>query len=162
MKYIQLSGTLGKGKVAVVDDEDFDRAIKLKWYWLRGYAQSSANRIKGSKVRQSYFLHRFIMNAPRGFEVDHINHNKLDCRKNNLRVVTHAQNQINMNRHKDNTSGFKGVTWHEIANRWQARISIGGRCTHLGLFDTRELAAKAYDSAAKENYGQFAKLNYAR
>ncbi len=102
-------------------------------------------------------MHRIIMNAPVGKQVDHINHNGLDNRKENLRLATPAQNQANQKLSKANTSGFKGVSFDKKKKKWAAYI--GKQSRNLGRFlDIRD-AARAYNDAAKLAYGEFAKLN---
>jgi len=103
-------------------------------------------------------MHRLIMNAQPGEQVDHINHNTLDNRKPELRLCTKSQNQHNVGKRQDNTSGFKGVTWHKRDQKWQARIMKSGKDKHLGNFDTPELAYEAYCRAAAELHGQFARV----
>lgn len=105
-------------------------------------------------------MHRFIMDAPKGQQVDHINGNKLDNRKSNLRICSHSENLRNQRKPKDNKSGFKGVSWHKGAKRWCAEIRSNGKRHHLGYFDTAEDAAKAYDIAATLIHGDYARLNF--
>lgn len=89
--------------------------------------------------------------------VDHINGDGLDNTRNNLRAVTPAENLRNQRLRKDNTSGFKGVSRHE--GRWRARVRVDGKYTHVGLFDSAEDAARAYDEAARNMHGIFARTN---
>jgi hypothetical protein len=108
--------------------------------------------------RKEYMSHRLAWLISHGAwpagEIDHINGNVSDNRLCNLRDVTHAQNQRNMKVFKTNRCGLKGVTWHKKGRKWQARIVINGRHTHLGLFDTAEAANEAYVAAAKLHYGE--------
>lgn len=110
---------------------------------------------KGSNRR----LHRVIMNAKTGEEVDHINMNKLDNRRENLRICTSSQNKGNLEVRKSNTSGFKGVNWHKRSGTYEARIKINKRSVFLGNFATAQEAANAYDKAALELRGEFARTN---
>ena len=96
------------------------------------------------------------MNAPKGMSVDHINGNKLDNRKSNLRICTHAENLRNLKKAKNNTSGFKGVSWYSKSKKWRAVITFGGKYHHLGLFVKKQDAIDAYNQKAKEYFGQFA------
>lgn len=92
--------------------------------------------------------------------VDHVNGDGLDNRRSNLRPATHGQNMANKRRYRNNTSGFKGVTWHGQRERWQARLWSDGKQHYLGLHDTAEAAARAYDEAASSLFGTFARLNF--
>jgi hypothetical protein len=88
---------------------------------------------------------------------DHINLNKLDNRITNLRAASKSQNSANRRAPKSNTSGFKGVCWSWIANKWLAGIMVNGKAQHLGYFSTREAAHLAYRAAAKRIYGEFSR-----
>src|SRR5579863_1550584 len=105
-------------------------------------------------------MHREIMKPSKDEEVDHINHDKLDNRRENLRVCTGSQNQCNRRRKLKNTSGYKGVCWYRSKNRWKAALNIKGKCVWTGLFKNKEEAAHAYDEAAKLHHGEFAYLNF--
>lgn len=99
------------------------------------------------------------MKPPKGTQVDHRNGNGLDNRKWNLRICSHAQNNMNRGKQKNNMSGYKGVSWHELGKQWMAHIKIHGEETYLGLYPTKEETALAYNKGAKVYYGEFAKLN---
>jgi hypothetical protein len=105
-------------------------------------------------------MHRQITSAPPGLVVDHINHNGLDNRKDNLRLCTRAQNALNQRPRKGTSSRYKGVYWHERDKRFYAQISHKGRRYHLGSYKSEIQAAKAYDKKAKELFGEFAHLNF--
>jgi hypothetical protein len=97
--------------------------------------------------------------------VDHINRNPLDNRRENLRVATSSQNNVNKGKikavnGKETSSKFKGVSWDKKAQKWKARIKCDGMSTHLGYFDSEEDAARAYDNAAKDRHGEFENLNF--
>ena len=124
---------------------------------------------KTNPVGQTYFtnskkeyLHRLLVNCPKGMVVDHINGNTLDNRKENLRICSKIENQYNQKKHKGNRhSKFKGVTYRKDlkSKPWEAFIYKDGKSKRLGYFKTEQLAAKAYNKAAKKAYGEFAKLN---
>ena len=147
---------LAKGLFALVDDEDFGRCAQFRWYVGRmGYGMRGARKIDGSITTQS--LSRFIMNAPDGTHVDHIDGNRLDNRKVNLRFCTNQQNGCNRGKNKNNKSGFKGVSWNENASKWMATIRFNYKQIHLGYFTDVLDAASAYASAAKKYHGEFAR-----
>jgi hypothetical protein len=149
---------LSRGLVALVDDTDYERAIAAgKWYaqsgWRTFYATRNVQRAGGSRTK--LLLHMFLT----GWSyVDHINGDGLDNRQTNLRPATHAENARNRRMHSDNASGFKGV--FADRRRWRAGIVTNGARRDLGCWGTAEEAARAYDSAAREFHGEFARLNF--
>jgi hypothetical protein len=146
---------LTKGKYALVDQEDFARVNYLcHWTWhTAGYAY-------GSMSKTRHLLHRIVVNAKLGQHVDHINGNKLDCRKANLRICTVSQNQANRKISANNTSGYKGIVNHKRGPKcWQARITVDQKAISLGYYADPKDAARAYNEAAKKYFGEFAKLN---
>lgn len=158
--------SLTQGKYALVDDEDFEKVSKLKWFAYKNgnffYARHSA-RHSENKKSQYKLLHRFIMKARSKKKfVDHINGNGLDNRRKNLRIVTHQQNTWNRQKQKNNTSGYIGVYFDKKngKGKWKSQISIKGKKTNLGRYDSRRKAAIAYDNKALELRGEFAKLNF--
>ena len=120
------------------------------------YTRPSGKRQRRRKTLQ---LHRLLMNPPKGMMVDHINHNGLDNRRENLRICTHAENQHNSRKQKNNTSGYKGVYWDKSKKKWRAQIKKDNKI-HIGMFDIIEEAARAYDAKAKELFGGYAQLNF--
>lgn len=149
---------LTKGRMAVIDDEYNDLAA-MKWHYHIDYAYHTINRSKQSKV--SLALHRVILERKlnRKLEkteyVDHIDGSGLNNRRANLRLANNSLNQANSKLRNSNTSGYKGVTYHKQAQKWQAQIKVGGRNFYLGLFDTVELAHSAYCVAAKSHFGKY-------
>jgi hypothetical protein len=99
------------------------------------------------------------MNPHNGVEIDHIDGNRLNNRKSNLRFATSSQNKINRGPRKDNTSGFKGVSLNKKLNKYGVRLMIDGKYKHLGLFNNKIEAAKVYNENALKYYGEFAWLN---
>lgn len=146
---------------AVVDEKDAFQG-EHAWHAIEAANGKLYARRADYKTgrRRNLFLHREIMQAPFDMEVDHRNGDSLDCRRSNLRLATRQQNMCNMRRPSHNTSGFKGVA-KAMSGRWRAFIKINRKQLHLGVFDRKRDAAKAYDRAALEHFGEFANLNFA-
>ena len=100
------------------------------------------------------------MNAPPGVQIDHRDGNGLNCSRDNLRLCTNQNNRRNSRKGNRNTSGFKGVSFFKRDQNWRAYIMLDARQIHLGYFKTSEEAARAYDNAAKELFGEFASPNF--
>lgn len=155
MKEIQLT----QGKVAWIDDEDFYLVSETGWTAIcKGHKRTLWYAVTWNNGR-AFEMHRLIMGFPEGREVDHRNGNGLDNRRENLRIATTAQNQANQ-RKSCGVSRFKGVDLNRKAHTWRARIMQGQKSLHLGMFKTEEAAARAYDRAATELWGEFAWLNF--
>lgn len=155
---------LTQGKVALVDDEDFERVSQFNWsaQLTRNNRWYAARNVRRNGEPGLELMHRAIMGLEYGDprQVDHRDRvNTLDNRKCNLRVATRPQNSRNIGVPKHNTSGFKGVSWRERDDKWGANIKVNGVQRYLGSFTTRELAAAAYDTAAIELHGEFACTN---
>lgn len=152
---IPLTGERGKGKYIIVDKENADYAKQFKWSLHScGYAT------RGKNNGATFYLHREIMNAQKGQIIDHINGDKLDNRKSNLRFCTDFENTKNRDKSNGNyTSKYKGVYLDKKRNKWIAQITYNYKAINLGGFDTQEKAAQAYNEKAKELYKEFAKLN---
>jgi hypothetical protein len=155
---------LTQGLVALIDDEDEEQA-RFKWFAAASgpaiYAARNARVAERAAGAPSFIrLHRAIMQASRGQEVDHVNGDTLDCRRANLRLATRTQNMQNRGRQRNGASGFKGVSKWKANPGWIAQITILGKRVYLGSFGTPEEAARAYDAAAREAFGVFARLNF--
>lgn len=157
---------LSQGLHAIVDDEDYSRVSCYKWSAVKrkeacGTPVYIAVRTTGSRGHQkSISLHRFILSAPVGYDVDHKDRTRcLDCRRSNLRLATRSQNLANARKRLGGTSKYKGVTKKPTGKPWMSRIAKEGEQIYLGRFDTEEAAARAYNSAAVELFGEFALLN---
>ncbi len=146
----------------LVDEDDFERLSKHAWNLNSGgYAQAI---IKKSGVWMNVLMHREIMLAQiiksgGDLHVDHINRDRMDNRRCNLRLCSRSQNAQN-SRITEKSGRFKGVTKIQSRNRWWARIYPNGKIKHIGYFMTEEIAAIAYDFAAKKYFGDFACLNF--
>lgn len=123
----------------------------------KGYVE-----VKRPLEKKRQLLHRLILQAPLDMLVDHRNRDRADDRRENLRLATRAQNNRNYAKsgRTDHTSEFKGVSWHEKNLRWRARIYHDNKCFWLGNFMCPVEAAEAYDQAAMEKHGPFARLNF--
>lgn len=151
---------LPHGLFAIVDDDDYQELSKYKWHFNDGYAQRTVTRRKnGIKVNKTIRMHRQILNAPPEKQVDHINRNRLDNRKANLRLCSGYENARNHGLRKDNTSGYVGVTYEKNNKKWVAKIRYRGERKHIGSFDCIHDAAKAYNEAALKYHGEYAFLN---
>ena len=133
----------------VIDLEDVDKVKGKSWH-LRdntsGYVATG---------HQNLSLHRFLLDAPVGTEVDHIDGDPKNNRRANLRLCLRADNSKNQRKRSDNTSGFKGVSWHKQKRRWHAQIKINGKNNHIGYFETTAEASLAYQEAAGFLFGEF-------
>lgn len=150
---------LTQGKVALVDDEDYERVNQYKWSanYSKGrwHARRNGSRPKRATIR----LHRFITNASDDEVVDHINGDPLDNRRSNLRLCTNAENIRNQRTRRQvvrpRSSRFKGVTWDKRGRKWRSQISVNHQRFNLGGFSTEEEAHKAYCRASSQYHGQF-------
>lgn len=153
---------LTRGLVALVDDADFARVMNIAPWSASvkpgtSYALRAGRRPDGHPT--TIRMHNFITGLP---FIDHVNGDGLDNRRCNLRSADKSRNGANRGAPRQNTTGFKGVTWHKAAGKFAAQIEVLGRRQHLGLFVTAEEAAQAYDQAALEAWGAYAWLNFPR
>ena len=159
------------------DAEDHDKVSAHTWCAMnysggpnKFYIQTSIPQPNGEwrvqkngtrrRKQKKLLMHRLMVDAPKGMHVDHINGNSLDNRKSNLRICTSAENQRNRRATKNNTSGYKGVGWAKQNKKWTAQIQHNGKKIHIGLYEDKEEAARAYDAKAKELHGEYAYLNF--
>ena len=150
MREVQLT----KGKVALVDDGDYEKVLLAgKWCMNGPYAFNAKHGT----------MHRFLLGLPRltgfGAQVDHINNEPLDNRRANLRVVTPAQNQQNRHKAFAGHSKFKGAHWDRSRQHWVSRIRVDGKLKYLGVYQTDLEAANRYNEAAQKYFGDYARLN---
>lgn len=150
---------LTKGKHTIVDEADYEHLSKMKWRITHnGYARHDINN---SSTRACLFMHRIIMNCPDDMIIDHINGDKLDNRKCNLRLCTHNDNKKARNKPRkalgQYTSKYKGVCLYR--KRWLAKLESNGKQHYIGMFATEKEAAIAYNNFALIYHGEFARLN---
>lgn len=135
---------LTQGKVALVDDEDFERLNQYKWCASKGVNTFYAFRRISRKIKKNrmVMMHRFLKPTPAGLQIDHIDRNGLNNQKSNLRIVTARQNQQNLAKPK--SSEYTGVCWNKHAKKWMAHFCFKGRVRHLGYFKNEEDAGVTY------------------
>lgn len=148
---------LTQGKFALIDGKDAELVMRYKWHVTSsGYA---GHNIALSKSKWLYLkMHRILTSCPEGFQVDHINGDRLDNRRANLRICRQYQNVYNQRVRKNNTSGYKGVVWHKLHKKWSASIQKDGIKYFLGLFIDKEKAHKAYKNKASELFGEYCRV----
>lgn len=159
MKEYTINSTKYGKQIVLLDDEDYDRMIlegikpelrydkTIKGFYVQFKIKPyGVSKISGKDVRSTKPLHRWITNCPTGMQVDHINRNTLDNRKENLRIVTARENNMN----KRNNSKVPGVRWHSQGKKWNARITIKGREKSLGMFEDYNEAVSARLKALEE------------
>lgn len=144
---------LNKGLEAVVAIADLPKVEGFNWrvVW-NGYTHYAVR----TELGKSILMHREIMEAPSGVEVDHVDRDGLNNRRDNLRLATRSQNCVNRGLAKNNTSGFVGIVWHKQSSKWNARIKVDGVRRSLGYYHTKEEASAAYKSARRVLFGEFA------
>lgn len=153
MKEIKLTND----KFAIVDDKDHEYLNQFKWHFSNGYACRHIKTANGNDSKIT--MHQEIMQTPKGMETDHVNLNKLDNKRSNLRIVTKKQNSFNKQIGARNKSGYKGVSWFKRDSRWVVHIKVNGRTRNLGYFNDIKEAARRYNQVAQEHFGEFAYLN---
>lgn len=154
---IQPDGTalipLSKGFAATIDVLDIDKVERRRWYCVGSYA-ASGSRNSGTYV----LMHRLIAACDKASQVDHINGDRLDNRRANLRCASAADNRRNARFARRGASGYRGV--YPAGSRWMACITVDNRQRYIGTYDTKEEAARARDADARKLHGEFADLNF--
>lgn len=152
---------LTQGKIALVDDDDYEELSKYKWLATEHRGTFYAARGEGPRNNNKrIYMHRQILGlTDPNIHGDHINHNKLDNQGCNLRIATRSQNQHNKLKQGNTSSKYKGVSWINAFGKWQTKITLHDKSIHIGLFTDEIEAAKAYNTKAVELFGEFAYLN---
>ena len=138
-------------------DDDFELP---QGYTIRIKHTGYAELVRSTTKKFYKILHRYIMNAKPGQQIDHIDRNKLNNQRSNLRFCNYTQNQANTPKKPDLTSVYKGVHWDKQKKRWKTQIKFNQKVIYLGRFQSEIEAAKAYDVKAKDLFGEFAKTNF--
>ena len=142
----------------IVDDEDYVKYSHIIWSFHKALGVYSSRKTV-------FYLHRIIMGAPKGLVVDHIDGDKLNNQKNNLRICSQSDNSKNQRKPKNNSSGFKGVvldSWavsQNLKKKWLSQIKVDRKRINLGRYLTKIEAAIAYNKAAEFYFGKYANLN---
>lgn len=151
---------LTQGFFAIVDDEDYERVSKFKWRAIVQGKSVHAARMIWNKGKQLHIkMHRFILNAPDGMFVDHINYNCLDNKRVNIRLCTPQESSYHRRGIANSSSKYKGI-WRAGTKKWQAQIKHNNKAIYIGQYNNEIKAAKAYDVKARELFGKFAELNF--
>lgn len=153
MKIISISNE----QYTLVDDSDYAWLSKFKWTAQKRKHGFHAARYFGKKY---IYMHRLIADAPKGIEVDHLDGDGLNNQRVNLRSAAKAQNGQGFRPLKGKASRYRGVSWHKGAGRFVAQLDDGRKRVYLGLHDSEENAARAYDTEARLRFGEFAQLNF--
>jgi len=148
-------GKTPTGESFVFDIEDYEKIKHMTWY--------RCNQSKGDVTyignHRGICIHRYIVDAPKGMEIDHINLNPMDNRKKNLRICTHQQNQCNQPLQKNNTSGITGVSYYKPRGKYRARIKVGQRNIHLGYYKLLDEAIQARNIGTACMFGEYGRYD---
>jgi hypothetical protein len=152
MKLITITNNI----TSLVDDEDFEKLSGFRWYLHSPKHKYPVRFYAGSVI----YMHREITDCPIGLCVDHIDGDKLNNRKSNLRICSHKENIRNQKKwSKPTSSQFKGVSFHKRKGMWAVAIRVDGKRLNLGYFTNEVVAASAYNQAAIKYHGEYAGLN---
>jgi hypothetical protein len=153
---------LGESYFTIVEPRDYYQIRRFKWcVWGTGKKFYAARvMVTGPGKTKIMYLHRQLLNAPKGVLVDHRNRDPLNNRRQNLRFATNSENVQNRGKRKNTTSKFIGVWFRKVNGKWESRITHKDKKIYIGCFDSEIDAAKAYDEAARKYHGEFARLNF--
>jgi len=159
MKEIKLT----QGKVALVDDEDYEWLNQWKWHAMPSKSKRNFYAVRNEKQENGHrtiYMHVFIMGKIIGLKVDHGDCDELNNQRYNLRHCTHQENCRNAKHRINCSSEYKGVFWDGKMKKWRASIRVNGKANHLGFFDIETDAAEAYRASSTKHFGEFAKTNF--
>jgi hypothetical protein len=162
MKTIEIISKKHGKHFLLIDDDDFEKVSKYKWCISKNDKKFYVlTNVTTNNKQKKLYIHRYIMskNNIDNLLIDHINHNTLDNRKQNLRVVTPTQNCNNTSSRTGSTSVFLGVSWYEREKHWRTQITVNKKASTVGTFKDEIEAAKAYNKAAIKHFGEYANLN---
>lgn len=148
---------LSRGFKALVDEQDYHHLRGMGWHAHTSKGFTYARCAWGNG---HILMHVYLMKPPEGLLVDHINGDKLDNRRENLRLATNAENSRNVRKTEGRTSQYKGVVWDAARKKWRAQIKLEGSMKTLGRFEDERTAAQTYDEAAKLHFKEYAFLNF--
>ena len=160
MRTILLHGKKAAGRVALVDDTDYELVSRYRWCAKdarHGLVTYAVANVKINGRHTTIMMHKLITGWPR---TDHHDHDGLNNQRSNLRAATSSQNGANRRRSRSGSSQFKGVSWVRREAKWHAQIGVNGTHVYLGSFTTEHDAARAYDTAARAAFGQYACVNF--
>jgi hypothetical protein len=166
VKTVPLHGKKAAGRVALVDDDDFELVSQYRWYaWERvrpsgsicGPYAITRIYVRGTGAQTTIKMHKLITGWP---ATDHHNHDGLDNQRSNLRPADDVRNQQNRRSNLNHSSQYKGVCWHMTYGKWMARLQAAERERFIGYFTSETAAAEAYDAVAREAFGEYACLNF--
>lgn len=152
---------LTQGKIAIVDEADYDWLMRWKWYAQKDKNTYYAARgVCQNNKHKRIWMHREILRTPSGMETDHKDGNGLNNCRENLRIATRAQNDSYRRKTLGTSSKYKGVCRRKGSQKWQVAIQVKGKSIYLGLLGSEVAAARVYDKAALKHFGEFALTNF--
>lgn len=158
MRKIDVSTPTFPNTFALVDDEDYERINKWKWYAVKREDRIYAAKGGSDKPSERGYMHREILKTEE--KIDHKDRDGLNNQKFNPRPANKSQNNWNSRKPRNNSSGFVGVCFDKVTGKWMAYVAAHGKRTFLGRFSAAETAARVRDAEAKKLHGEYARLNF--